>query len=119
LIATQGSEFKEAVVAGIVDRLRERPIFIQVVDVAASADANEADWDAVVVLHTIEYGRVPAGVQAFVDRAEDLGKVVVPSTSGGADAKIEGVDAISSASRVSAAPARVSELVARIDNFTR
>jgi hypothetical protein len=115
LIATQGSEFKDAVVTGVVDRLSERPIFIQVIDVAALADVNAADWDAIVVLHTIEYGRAPAASQAFVDRAEDLGKVVALSTSGGGDATIEGVDAIASASRMTDAPARIAELVARID----
>jgi hypothetical protein len=115
LIATQGSEFKDAVVTGVVDRLRERPIFIQVIDVVALADANEADWDAIVVLHTIEYGRAPAASQAFVDRAEDLAKVVALSTSGGGDATIDGVDAISSASRMTDAPAKIAELVARID----
>jgi hypothetical protein len=83
----------------------------------ALAGANEADWDAVVVLHTIEYGRAPAAAQAFVDRAENRGKIVVLSTSGGADARIEGVDAISSASRTTDAPARVSELVARIETL--
>ena len=35
LIATQGSAFKDAVVAGVVKRLSERPIFIQAVDVTA------------------------------------------------------------------------------------
>ena len=115
LIATQGSAFKDAVVAGIVDRLRQRSVFIQVLDVGSLSGVNERDWDAIVLLHTIEYGRAPAAAQAFVDRAERTGRVVVLSTSGAGDFKIEGVDAISSASRMTDVPALVDELLARID----
>jgi hypothetical protein len=115
LIATQGSAFKDAVVAGVVDRLRQRSIFIQVVDVSSLSGVNEHDWDAIVLLHTNEYGRAPAAAQALVDRVESTGKIVVLSTSGAGDFKIKGVDAISSASRMTDVPARVDELLARID----
>jgi len=67
------------------------------------------------VLHTIEYGKAPAPAQAFVDRAGDAGKVVVLSTSGAGDFKIKGIDAISSASRMTDVPARVDELLGRIE----
>jgi hypothetical protein len=115
LIATQGSAFKDAVVAGVVDRLRQRSIFIQVMDVGSLSSVNEREWDAIVLLHTIEYGRAPAAAQALVDRVESISKLVVLSTSGAGDFKIEGVDAISAASRMTDVPARVDELLARID----
>jgi hypothetical protein len=115
LIATQGSGFKDAIVAGIVERLRQRRIFIRVIDASALSDVNDSEWDAVVVLHTIEYGKAPAPAQAFVDRAGDAGKVVVLSTSGAGDFKIKGIDAISSASRMTDVPARVDELLGRIE----
>jgi menaquinone-dependent protoporphyrinogen IX oxidase len=115
LIATQGSAFKNAVVAGIVERLRQRPIFIRVIDVGALSDVDASDWDAVVVLHTIEYGDAPPAAQAFVDRLADTGKIAVLSTSGRGDFKIKGIDAISSASRMTDVPARVDELVQRIE----
>jgi hypothetical protein len=117
LIATQGSAFKDAAVAGVIERLRQRPIFIQVVDVTALTDVDEGDWDAIVVLHTIEYGKAPAAAQAFVDRVGKTGKVVVLSTSGAGDFKIEGIDAISSASRMTDVPGRVHELLARIESL--
>jgi hypothetical protein len=117
LIATQGSAFKDAVVAGVVQRLGERPIFIQVVDVTALPDVDESHWDAILVLHTIEYGKAPAPVQAFVDRVGKTRKVVVLGTSGAGDFKIEGIDAISSASRMTDVPARVDGLLARIESL--
>jgi predicted small integral membrane protein len=115
LIATQGSAFKDAVVAGLLERLRQRPIFIRVIDVSALSDVNDSEWDAVIVLHTIEYGKAPVPAQAFVNRAGDAGKVVVLSTSGAGDFKIEGIDAISSASRMTDVQARVDELLGRIE----
>lgn len=117
LIATQGSAFKDAVVAGVVERLSERPIFIQVVDVTALPDADESDWDAIIVLHTIEYGKAPAPAQTFVDRVGQSGKVVVLSTSGAGDFKIEGIDAISSASRMTDVPGRVDKILSRIESL--
>jgi predicted small integral membrane protein len=115
LIATQGSEFKDAIVTGIVERLRQRGLLIRVIDATALPDVNTSEWDAVVVLHTIEYGEAPGPVQAFVTRVGDPGKVVVLSTSGAGDFKIKGIDAISSASRMTDVPARVDELLGRIE----
>ena len=117
LIATQGSTFKDAVVAGVIERLRERQISIQVVDVTALHDVDESQWDAIVVLHTIEYGKAPAPAQAFVDRVGKTGKVLVLSTSGAGDFKIQGIDAISSASRMTDVPKRVDELLARVESL--
>lgn len=117
LIATQGSTFKDAVVAGVIERLSEQPIFIQVVDVTALPDVDESQWDAIVVLHTIEYGKAPAPAQAFVNRVGKTGKVVVLSTSGAGDFKIEGIDAISSASRMTDVPGRVDRILSSIESL--
>lgn len=116
LIATQGSAFKDAVVAGVIERLSEQPMFIQVVDVTALADVDESQWDTIVVLHTIEYGKAPAPAQAFVNRAGKTGKVVVLSTSGAGDFKIEGIDAISSASGMTDVPRQVDKILSRIES---
>jgi hypothetical protein len=78
---------------------------------------DESHWDAILVLHTIEYGKAPAPVQAFVDRVGKTRKVVVLGTSGAGDFKIEGIDAISSASRMTDVPARVDGLLARIESL--
>jgi hypothetical protein len=115
LIATQGSAFKDAIVAGVVERLRQQPIFIRVIDVSALSDIENSEWDAIVVLHTIEYGKAPTAAQAFVDRSGHNDKIIALSTSGAGDFKINGVDAIASASRLTDVPRRVAELVTRIE----
>jgi hypothetical protein len=82
LIATQGSDFKDSVVAGVVAHLKHRPVYVKVVDVSALAHVQETDWDAIVVIHTWEMGKPQADAQKFISRAQDPRKVFVLSTSG-------------------------------------
>ena len=115
LIATQGSAFKDAVVQGVVDRLAKRPAYVKVVDVASLRDVREADWNAIVVLHTWEMSKPPPAVKAFVDRAQARDKLVVLATSGDGSQHIEGVDTVTSASVIAKAPARADEIVSRVE----
>jgi len=115
LIATQGSEFKDAVVAAVVDHLKKRSAYVKVIDVSGLAAVNEGDWSAIVVIHTWEMHKPQADAKAFVERARNMSKIVVLSTSGAGDFKMEGVDAISSASRVVDVPSRAAEISRKVD----
>ena len=115
LIATQGSAFKDAVVHGVVDRLENRPAYVKVIDVASLSDVREADWNAIVVLHTWEMSKPPAAVKAFVDRAQARDKLVVLATSGEGNQHIDGVDTITSASVMAKAPAQADQIVSRVE----
>jgi hypothetical protein len=115
LIATQGSAFKDALVAGVVEHLKERSAYVKVIDLSGLPAVNDKDWSAVVVLHTWQMGKPPGEAKAFIDRARPSGKVVILSTSGAGDFKIEGVDAISAASKMSDVPARVAQITGRVD----
>lgn len=52
LIATQGSAFKDSIVAGIVTHLQPQPIYVKVIDVGGLKEVRETDWAAIVVIHT-------------------------------------------------------------------
>jgi hypothetical protein len=54
-------------------------------------------------------------VKTFVDRVGHSPKLIVLTTSGAGDFKMEGIDAISSASKMEDAPARVAEISSRVD----
>lgn len=84
LVATQGSDFKNVVV-----------------DVSALPSVDESRWDAVVIIHTWEYGNPQSDAAEFIQRVKD------PS----------GVDAISGASVMTEAPDRVAEISARTDRI--
>lgn len=115
LIATQGSEFKDAVVAGVVEHLKARAAYVKVIDVSGLSGVNEGEWNAIVLVHTWEMRKPPKDVRAFVDRSRSSGKLVVLTTSGAGIFKMDGVDAISSASVVADAPSRAAEIAEKVD----
>ncbi|HET9473956.1 MAG TPA: hypothetical protein VFO82_08685 [Steroidobacteraceae bacterium] len=115
LIATQGSKFKDALVAEVVGYLRARNAYAKVVDISALTTVNEGDWNAIVIVHTWEMRKPPADVKTFVDRVSHPGRLVVLTTSGAGDFRMEGVDAISSASVIADVPARAADIAAKLD----
>jgi hypothetical protein len=115
LIATQGSAFKDAVTTGLVERLKKRSAHIKVIDIAALSGVRESDWDAMVVIHTWEFRKPPTEVRVFVDHLQDRNKLVALATSGAGTFRMEGIDAISSASTMVDAPIKVNDLANRVD----
>jgi preprotein translocase subunit SecF len=117
LIATQGSDFKNAVVEGVIEALKERPVSINVIDVSGLSSVNLDEWSAVVILHTWESWEPQADARQFLERQADHSKIVVLSTSGAGDFKIDGIDAISTASVMSDVPSHVADIVRRINGM--
>ena len=115
LIATQGSEFKDAVVVGIVDHLKKRHAYIKVVDVAVLQQVNQDKWNAVVIIHTWENLKPQVDAKAYLERVKDLKKVIVLTTSGNGGHKIEGVHAITSASVINDIPSHILDIKTRLD----
>ena len=117
LIASQGSEFKNAVVTDLANQLAARGTHVKVIDVSALRDIDETRWNAIVLVHTWEMGRPPAAVQEFVKRARDPRRLLALTTSGAGTFKLDGVDAISTASVVADAPSRAAELLRQLDRL--
>ena len=117
LIATQGSNFKNTVVSGVIEALNDRPITIKVIDVSGLCSVNLDEWAAVVILHTWENLKPKVDTKLFLERQRqpDLSKVVILTTSGAGDHKMVGIDAITSASKMSEVPTHVAETLLRID----
>jgi hypothetical protein len=115
LIATQGSAYKDAIVAGLVADLKSRPVYIRVIDVSGLSEIREQDWDVIVVLHNWENWKPQPDAAAFIKRVADKNKLIVVSTSGDGDMKIEGVDAITSASKMDEVPAHLALIQKRIN----
>jgi len=114
LIASQGSEYKNIVVADILSSFYYDSIYIKVIDVHELGKEQANAWDAIVVLHTWEMGAPPTPVQEFIKKSIDRHKLIVVSTSGSGEEYIEGVDGISSASLIWEVPNHVQFLVDRI-----
>jgi hypothetical protein len=115
LIATQGSSYKDALVATVAEDLKPRHIYIRVIDVTTLPTIREQDWSAMVLVHTWEIGKPEESVETFVRRVVEKKKLIVLTTSGSGEEKLADVDALSSASRMADIPRQAAEISGRID----
>lgn len=119
LIASQGSDFKNALVDSLTSHLAEELVYMKVIDVTGLGQINEDDWDALVLIHTTEKSKPPADVNAYLDRVHDLSKVIVVTTSGSGEWKSEDydVDVMTSASKTKELSGMVKHIVARLQQI--
>jgi hypothetical protein len=101
LIATQRSEFKEAVVSKIVEDLEKDLFYVKVIDLKRLEHEPATNYDAIVVVNTCKAWRLTGDASKFVKAFPDKDKVVLLTTAGGEDWKPKSVevDAITSASK--------------------
>ena len=116
LIATQRSEFKEAVVSRIVEDLRKDLHYVKVIDLKVLKDEPAREYDAIVVVNTCKAWRMSRGASSFVKSFEEKEKVVLLTTAGGGDwmPKSVGVDAITSASKSQKVDPLADDIVGRV-----
>lgn len=115
LIATQESRFKEAVVDAVVSRLRQRPVYIKVIDLSLLSGVQAAEWSALVVLHTWENWKPQLEAKRFVRRANAPEKVVVLTTSDDGEEKLAGVEEILATAELTEAPLYAEAILARLE----
>jgi len=100
LIATQGSDFKDLLLDELLDNLKEGDLYIKGIDISELDSIDSADWDAVILIHTIEKSRVPKVIDRFLKSANnDKLVVVMTSGSGNWKPKNDDIDVITSASK--------------------
>lgn len=117
LIATQGSTFKDAVVKGLVDHFGKEPVYIKVIDIGDLAKTDVHEWNAIVILHTWENWKPPQAIHDFFSKKPPMGKLVVLTTSGKGSYKMNGVDAITSASLVEEVPFKTDAIINRVEHL--
>lgn len=117
LIATQGSSFKDSLAADIIKQTKDRDFYIKVIDISSLRDIVYDDWTVVILLHTWEYGKPPEEIKVFMDRIPSSERLIVVATSGDGTSRMENVDAITSASKVSEIQRTTEEIVKRIETI--
>ncbi|WP_347925597.1 hypothetical protein [Pontimicrobium sp. SW4] len=101
VIATQGSDFKNAVTNKIINHFEQDSIFIKVIDVSSLSKINPKDYNAIVLIHTWENWKPPVDIEEFINRTTtDKNKIIPFTTSGQGSYKMEGVNAITGASKL-------------------
>ena len=118
LIASQGSEFKDNLLKNLVQELETEDNYLNIVDCTKLDDENEPDWDAIVIIHSAQVHKMPKEAELFLEQSSDLSNIILVSTSGAGDDKIEGfeVDAISTASRITITHKVINWLIPRIES---
>lgn len=116
LIATQRSEFKEAVVSRIVEDLEKDLCYVKVIDLKQLKMDSATDYDAIVVVNTCKAWRLTGGASKFVKEFSDKDKIVLLTTAGGEDWKPKSVevDAITSASKEQKADPVAEEIARKV-----
>lgn len=115
LIATQGSDFKRAIVTNIKNHFKLDTVFLNIIDVKDLHTIDINEYKAVVIIHTWEYGSPPASVTNFIFKnLDEKQKLIVLTTSGKGTNKIEGIDALSGESIVENASDYSDEIIARL-----
>lgn len=116
LIATQGSDFKDALTKGLVDYFKSDSIFIQVEDVQVLEVIDPEKYDALVIIHTWENWKPPVVVQSFIERTKKYSqKIVVLTTSGEGSYKMDDVDAITGESILANTEIYVDQIIDRLE----
>ena len=101
LIATQGSDFKDALVKNVIDYYKEDSIYIKVIDVSSLTSIDPANYSALLVIHTWENWKPPVSVKLFIERTmSNKNKIVVFTTSGAGNYAIDEIDAITGESKI-------------------
>ncbi|MBA7547204.1 hypothetical protein ES705_39610 [subsurface metagenome] len=74
-----------------------------------------------ILIHTTEMNKVQSDVKAYLDKAHDLNKVIIITTSGPGDWKTDkyDVDIITSASKKKELPSLINKILTRLDLILR
>lgn len=118
LIASQGSEFKESLVGMIIEEFKTPETYFSVIDCTSLQDIHIEDWDAIIIIHTMQIHKMPAKAKKFLDGVDDFSNIMLVCTSGGGDEVVADydVDAISSPSRMSRLPEIIRWINDRLDD---
>ncbi len=116
LIAAQGSTFKDALVKNVIDHYKNDSVFIKVIDVADLSNVNDSDYNALLLLHTWEYGRPPESVETFIkEHNAHIDKIVVVTTSGEGSNRMEGIDGLAGESIIANMPRYTDWVIMKLD----
>jgi hypothetical protein len=103
LIATQESQFKEAVINRVIEELEGDEVYIEVVDLKALSQKPRERYEAVVILNEYQFFSLHHHVRKYLKDAdeEEKKKIILITTAGSPHRvrEVTEVDAISSASK--------------------
>jgi len=116
LIATEGTEFKMDVAAGVARRLTSRACQVKITDVRRLDDGDAGGYDAVVILSSVILGKLHKAAHWWLAQDGSRGRTIVVATATDADWLLDepGLDACTAASRKQDAEPLAADIAGKI-----
>ncbi|MFC1546513.1 hypothetical protein ACFL4O_02210, partial [bacterium] len=116
------SKFKNDLLGKLVDNLSfhsVQKIYISVIDVTSLAEVKEEDWNAIIIINTIEWYKLQKDAEAFINSAKSPEKIIVLATSGDGNMKpkTSRIDTITSASKIDTVDQKVEEILEKLSQI--
>ncbi|MCO4807160.1 MAG: hypothetical protein KC456_11260 [Flavobacteriales bacterium] len=111
LIATQGSEFNDALVSDVILEIEGSEVYIKVIDAMLLSEVDRGDWDAILLIHAWQIWEPHPAVEAFVGDSFDPVTMFMVTTADNGVAHMEGIDGITGASSMAKVNADVERIV--------
>ena len=115
LFAYQGSPYKYALIEGITNHFASDDFYLVGMDVSGLNDVDPKDWTAVLICHTWEMWQPPKSVKSFTEKYPEANNVVYFTTSGDGNYKLNGIDAITSASDLNVLEKDINSAVIKLE----
>jgi hypothetical protein len=115
LVATQGSDYKDQLTKTLESEYLGKEVYLNVIDASNLKTAKHQEWNAIVIIHTIEMWKPPKFVADFVNGLPNNNRLIVHATSGDGGYSMEGTDAITGASVTDSIPNVSNKLIQQIN----
>ncbi|MBT3647808.1 MAG: hypothetical protein HN542_06165 [Flavobacteriales bacterium] len=117
LIVYQGSPYKNRMIEIITEHYFISDVFLKGIDIEHLDLINPNHWDAVMLIHTWEVWQPPEEIERFINAHYDPLKMVVHTTSGNGNRKMDSVDALTSASVIDSVYTDTKRALEKLDSL--
>lgn len=102
LIASQGSDYKIKLVNKITNELKEKDIYIKIIDITELSNINNEKWDSIIIINICEKWKMQKSVRIFLSDSKNIDNIILITTSGSGTWKTKkyNIDTITSASEM-------------------
>ncbi|MFC1504271.1 hypothetical protein ACFL6D_02530 [Spirochaetota bacterium] len=117
LIASQGRDFKRELVKKLTERIGAKNIYIKVIDVTTLSSVKPEEWNAIILINTIQWYALQKDVDIFLTSAKSVDNIVMLATSGEEDMKPRKkyrIDTITSASKMDDVDKKLNEILGKL-----
>jgi len=116
LIANEGSHFKDSVVRVLTQHYSSKPVNIKIIPLSALSQIEPKAYHALVIIHSWYTWKPPSEVEEFILKHNNcLNNIIILGTSFHGSLKMEELDAITGASKMSDANGYAQKLIEKIN----